>query len=110
MGKYKLRNYRIKTYAIRILPTAQKDMAEIVDYLNTLSSQAAFSYYDLITQQISSLSHMPQRYVLLKDAQLRLRAYRCLPVKSYLVFYVIAENNVQIRRILFGRCQYEGLL
>jgi plasmid stabilization system protein ParE len=97
-------------YKVRILPKAQEDMAEVVDYLNTLSPQAALNYYDLLTKKISSLSNMPQRFAMLKDNQLQLRGYRCLPVKNYLVFYVITGASVQIRRIIFYRRQYKSLL
>jgi addiction module RelE/StbE family toxin len=93
-----------------ILPRAQEDMAEIVAYLNTLSEKAALRYYDLLTEKIASLSEMPERCSLARDTQLRLRGYRVLVVEKYMVFYVIVGKTVQIRRIFFGRRQYEPLL
>jgi addiction module RelE/StbE family toxin len=100
MGKYK----------IRIFQTAQDDLREIVEYLNTLSPQAALKYYDLIVEKIGSLAEMPERYPLARDAQLRLRGYRTLLVKSYIVFYVVKDDVVEIRRIIYARRQYEWLL
>lgn len=100
----------MKKYKIKIYPAAQNDLAEIVDYLATLSEQAALHYYDLITEKIKALATMPERYPLAKDAQLRLRGYRTLPVKSYIVFYTVNANSVELRRILYGRRQYQGLL
>lgn len=85
-------------------------MAEIVDYLNTLSSQAALRYYDLLTEKITSLSSMPERCPLVRDVQLRLRGYRFLVVENYLVFFVIIDTVVQVRRILYCRRQYESFL
>jgi plasmid stabilization system protein ParE len=49
-------------YKVRILPAAKEDMTDIVDYPNTLSPEAAFRYYDLLTKKISSLSDMPERW------------------------------------------------
>ncbi|MDR1203932.1 MAG: type II toxin-antitoxin system RelE/ParE family toxin [Peptococcaceae bacterium] len=97
-------------YKIKILPTAQEDMTEIVDYLNTLSPKAALKYYDLLTEKIMSLSDMPERCSLARDTQLRLRGYRVLIVEQYLVFYVILGDTVQIRRVIYGRRQYETLI
>lgn len=100
MGKFKL----------NIFPSAQKDLREIVDYINTLSPQAAISYYDLIVEKIGSIADMPERCPLAKDIQLRLRGYRTLHVKNYIVFYVVKGDVIEIRRILYARRQYENLL
>ena len=97
-------------YEVKILSTAQEDMADIVDYLNTLSPEAAFRYYDLLTEKIKSLSNMPERCALARDTQLRLRGYRVLIVKQYLAFFVIISDTVQVRRILYGRRQYDTLI
>lgn len=98
------------SYKLRILPAAQKDMQEIVDYVNTLSPQAAFRLYDDIVEGILSLSEMPMRQTLLKAPELRLKGYRALQVKNYMVFYVVLDNVVQIRRILYAKRQFESLL
>jgi plasmid stabilization system protein ParE len=100
----------MERYDVKILRAAQDDLSEIVDYLNTLSPQAAFRYYDMIVDGIMSLSEMPERCPLVRDARLRMRGYRFLVVESYMVFFVILDNIVQIRRILYGKRQYEDLL
>lgn len=97
-------------YKIAILGPAQEDLAEIIAYLNTLSNQAALRYYDLLIEKIGSLSDMPERCPMARDTQLRLRGYRFLVVEDYMVFFVITGNTVRIRRILYGRRQYESLL
>ncbi|MFA4884789.1 MAG: type II toxin-antitoxin system RelE/ParE family toxin [Desulfotomaculaceae bacterium] len=100
MGKYK----------VEIYPTAQQDLKDIVDYLNSLSPDAAIKYYDRIVEKIGSLAEMPERHPLLKDPQLRLRGYRTLIVDNYMVFYVVKGDTVQIRRIIYSRRQYEWML
>jgi plasmid stabilization system protein ParE len=97
-------------YKIKILPTAQEDMTYIVDYLNTLSLEAALRYYDLLIGKIMSLSDMPERCAPARDTQLRLRGYRALIVEKYLVFYVTLSDTVQIRRIIYSKRQYETLI
>ena len=100
----------MEEYNVKIFPTAQNDLKEIVDYINTLSPDAATRYYDLIVKKVATLRIMPERCPLAKDTQLRLRGYRMLVVKNYIVFYVINGKTVEIRRILYARRQYNTLL
>ena len=100
----------MEQYKVKIYPAAQSDLRDIVDYLNTLSPDAAIRYYDLIIEKAGSLATMPERCPLAKDTQLRLRGYRTLLVKNYIVFYVINGKTVEIRRVLYARRQFEGLL
>lgn len=97
-------------YKVTIYPAAKQDLLDIIDYLNTLSPEAALRYYDLLTGQIASLERMPERCPKPKDLALAAKGYRCLIVKDYLVFYVIVGNTVQVRRILYGRRDYRTLL
>ena len=97
-------------YKIRIYPTAKKDLQEVVSYLNTLSPDAAFRYYDLLVERIASLSQMPERCPHPRDLALAAKGYRYLLVENYLVFFVVADDTVQIRRILYARRDYSALL
>ena len=85
-------------------------MEEVIGYLNTLSPDAASKYYDLLVEEIASLSKMPERCPKPKDLALAVKGYRYLIVKNYLVFYVIIGDTVQIRRILYARRDYSALL
>ena len=100
----------MERYKVKIYPTAQQDLREIVDYLNTLSPSAALRYYDKLTQEIASLSTMPERCPRPRDLALAAKGYRYLIVENYLIFYVVSGGTVQIRRILYGRRDYRALL
>ena len=100
MGKYK----------IRIYSNAKMDLKDIVSYLNALSPQSALRYYDLIVEKIGSLAEMPERCPFIRDVVLKAKGYRYLIVENYLVFFVVKADTVQIRRIIFGRRNYEWLL
>ena len=82
----------------------------MIGYLNTLSPDAASKYYDLLVEEIASLSKMPERCPKPKDLALAAKGYRYLIVKNYLVFYVVIGDTVQIRRILYARRDYRALL
>ena len=100
----------MENYDVILYPTAKQDLLDIIDYLNTLSPDAALRYYDLLTEEIASLSRMPERCPRPKDLALAAKGYRYLIVKDYLVFYVVSGRTVQIRRILYGRRNYQALL
>ena len=100
----------MERYKVKIYPSAQRDLRDIVDYLNTLSPSAALRYYDKLTQEIANLSTMPERCPRPRDLALAAKGYRYLIVENYLIFYVVSGGTVQIRRILYGRRDYRALL
>ena len=100
----------MEQYEIRIFPTAKQDLLDVIDYLNTLSRDSALKCYDRLVSEISSLSTMPERCPRPRDLALAAKGYRYLVVGNYLVFYVVAGNTVQIRRILYARRDYKKLL
>ena len=65
-----------EVYKVKIYPAAEQDLLDVIDYLNTLSPQAALRYYDLLTEQIASLSTMPERCPRPKDLALAAKGYR----------------------------------
>lgn len=99
-----------RSFKVRIYPTAEQDLAEIVDYLNTLSADVALRYYDMLVEEIAGLSTMPERYPHPRDLALTAKGYRYLIVKDYLVFYRVVGDTVQIHRILYGRRDYRSIL
>ena len=72
----------MERYKVKIYPSAQRDLRDIVDYLNTLSPSAALRYYDKLTQEIASLSTMPERCPRPRDLALAAKGYRYLIVET----------------------------
>jgi toxin ParE1/3/4 len=100
----------MEKYKLLIFPSAKRDLQEIVEYVNELSQQAAFKLYDEIVECIGSLSQMPMRCPLMKNPVLCAKGYRVMVVQKYLVLYVVNGETVEIRRILYGKRQFEFLL
>lgn len=100
----------MEQYDIKILKKAQNDLEEVVIYLNQFYSETAIKYYDLIISEISKLSINPERCALVREEALRQKGYRYLLAKNYIVFFVIKETTVQIRRILYHKQQYKNFL
>ncbi|MDD2215898.1 MAG: type II toxin-antitoxin system RelE/ParE family toxin [Parabacteroides sp.] len=100
MGKFKIRIYK----------SPENDLEDTVEYINTLSPDAAIKQYDNLINKIGTLVEMPERCPFLKDASLRLKGYRVLIVNNYLVVFVIKDDTVQVRRILYNKRNYGWLL
>ncbi len=99
-----------REYKVIIYPAAKQDLLSVIDYLNTLSPQAALRYYDLLTGEIANLSTMPERCPRARDLALSAHGYRVLVVEKYLVFYKVVDDTVQIHRIIYGKRNYKALL
>ena len=99
----------MEEYKVKILPTAQVDLLDIVEHFNILPPESATTRFDAFIGQLSELSVLPERCPLAKDTQLRLRGYRTLPLEDYTAFFVIRNGFVEIRRVLYSKRQYERL-
>jgi len=97
-------------YNVRISPAARNDLIDIAEHLGTLSPEEAAHHYESFMEKMGMLKTTPESCPLARDAQLRLRGYRMLPVDNYIVFYVINGRTVELRRILYARRQYERLV
>lgn len=97
------------TYVLSIITVIGVVIGENRNPLKSLAWVTVL-FYDLLTEQIASLSHMPERCSHPRDLALAAKGYRCLLVEKYLVFYVVAGDTVQIRRIIYGRRDYSSLL
>lgn len=100
----------MEKYKLLIFPAAKRDLQEVIDYINEQSLSDAYDLNDDITARVAATAELPLRYPLMKNPILRLKGYRVLPVQSYLIFYVVINDQVQIRRILHGKRHYDSLL
>ncbi len=99
-----------KPFQIRYLPTAVRDLEDIFDYIARDKPTAAVSLLEKFDRIISQLTDHPKLGVIPKDDRLKRLGYRMLIIESYLVFYVIKPESVQVRRIIHGARQYSFLI
>ena len=101
-------------YSIDITEPAENDIADAVSYISEqlLNPAAAGRLVDDTESAIYSLREMPQRHALVNDDVLARSGIRFIPVKNYLVFYVIREEkkSVVIQRVLYGRRDWASIL
>ena len=92
------------------LPIAVSDLDEIFEYICQDDPGSAASLLDTFDECIRKLEVFPELGVVPKDERLRYLGYRMLIIGNYLVFYVIMEDVIEIRRILHGSRKYSFLL
>lgn len=94
-------------YSVDISEPAEEDLLSIAKYIASQFSapETALEMMEHLETAMLSLSHMPERYPLVKDERLAQLGYRKLSVKNYIVFFSIDEKNkvVDVERILYGR-------
>lgn len=99
-----------KKYKVNYLPISVKDLEELIEYIKIDSPSAALNMLNKIDESISKLKDLPEIGIIPKDERLRRLGYRILVIGNYLVFYVIKENIIEVRRILHGKRNYKFLL
>lgn len=98
-------------HLISITEAAEQDLAEIVEYISNDNPAAALKLAENIEQSILQLEDFPLIGAIPKNRRLTRKGYRILIVDSYLVFYVLLDNEtVEIRRIISGKRDYKFLL
>lgn len=97
-------------FEILYLPIAEKDLTDIIEYISLDDPNSALKLLDEIDNSISNLPGFPYMGCIPKDSRLQYLNYRILVVSSYLVFYVVKDSYIEIRRILHGKRKYDFLL
>ncbi|MGI6307686.1 MAG: type II toxin-antitoxin system RelE/ParE family toxin [Dethiobacteria bacterium] len=99
-------------YKIKYLPLAQNDLKEIINHISdTLKApQAAKNLVNAFDTSISRLAQFPYSCRVYQPIKPIETEYRILPVKNYLVFYVVIEYKVEIHRIVYAKMNLEKLI
>lgn len=97
-------------FYITIIGIISINLTEILEYIQIDNPSAALKLLDEIDRTISKLAYFPYIGYVPKEQRLIHLNYRMLIVESYLIFYVVLDNVVEIRRILHGKRKYDFLL
>ncbi len=102
------------SYQIHITSTAEHDIFDAVDYIefSLKNPDAANDLLDVVEEQITSLTDMPDCFQLVDDPVLASWNIRLLHVKNYLAFYVIDKDRqlVTIVRFLYEKSNWASIL
>ena len=92
------------SYKLRYLPLAKEDLINIVDYIqNTLLSPiAAENTVSRIEKAILKRLGNPESFAIWPSSKERKHPYRRINVKNYTVWYVVIDDVMEVRRILYS--------
>ncbi|NJD03080.1 MAG: type II toxin-antitoxin system RelE/ParE family toxin [Ruminiclostridium sp.] len=99
-------------YKLKYLPLAQKDLRDIINYIadNLKAPKAAMDLVDALERSIQRLQRFPFSCRVYQPIEPLEDEYRTLTVKNYLVFYVVTEHEVEIRRIVYAMMDIKNII
>jgi plasmid stabilization system protein ParE len=90
-------------YKIRYLPLALDDLKDIVRYISYKleSPQAAERLLAKIDKEVKKIADNPFRCHLYNSTEKLKYEYRILNIDNYSLFYVVGNEDVEIRRVIY---------
>lgn len=99
-------------YKLKYLPLARKDLKDITSYIagKLKATNAAMDLLNTFEHSICRLQQFPYSCKVYQPMEPLEAEYRMLPVKNYLVFYVVTDQEVEIRRIIYAKMDIQNLI
>ena len=94
-----------KKYKLRILPIFERDLNDIVDYIvfKLKNPDAANSLVDNVEKAIYKRLEYPEAFEKFNSSRKRKHSYYRIFVKNYIIFYVVLDDIMEVRRILYSK-------
>ena len=94
-----------KHYKLRILPLFEDDLNEIVDYIarQLRNPIAADDFVDAVEQAINDRLSCAEAFEPYPSVRERERPYYRISVKNFMIFYVVIDDVMEVRRIIYSR-------
>lgn len=97
----------VEQYAVKITEPARRQLQEIIRYIaeDLQEKRTAIRMLDTLEKELLSLSRLPNQVALTEEEPWNSAGIRKLPVKNYLVYFWVNEEQkqVQITAVVFGR-------
>ncbi len=94
-------------YQVTLTAQATEQIREIVIYISQSLQEptVAKHWADLLYNEIANLCFMPSRHLLVEEEPWRTKGIRKMPVKNFIVYYWVDEENkrVSITAVIYGR-------
>lgn len=85
-------------YSVKLTPHAILQTQETISYISKilLVPETAIAWSDCLEERISKLDTMPARFPLVEKEPWHSNGIRRMPVKNFIVYYYIDENNREV--------------
>lgn len=102
----------IGRYKLRILPLFEEDLNEIVDYISLQLENpiAAAALVDDVERAIEERTSCAEAFEPYRSAKERKYPYYRIYVRNYVIFYVVIDDVMEVRRILYNRRDLKSLI
>lgn len=92
-----------KKYKVRYLPVFQEDLIEATTYISNVlkNPTAANKLLEQIEKTILETSKDPLLYEPYRSAKQRKATYYRIFVKNFVVYYVVIDDVMEVRRLLY---------
>ncbi|SRR6266568_4818946 len=100
------------SFRLRYSPLFYDDLDKITDYilLELKNELAAKALIDAIEAAIKRRLENPLHAAIYRSIKVRKHSYRRIHVGSYLIFYVVIEDIMIVRRMLYGHRDLDRFL
>lgn len=101
-----------KTYRLRFLPLFSEDLIEITTYItsNLQNPEAANRLVNEIEDAIDKRLENPLIFAPYNSRKPRINPYYRIYVKNYTIFYVVIDDIMEVRRILYSKRDFDNIL
>ena len=102
----------MKKYKLSFLPLFEEDLNEIVDYITTdlQNPSAADRLVGDIESAINKRLEAPLSFVPFRSSKKRPHPYYRINVRNFSVFYVVINDTMEVRRVLYSKRDLDKLL
>ena len=99
-------------YTLKFSETFRSDLKHILNYLlyNLENPIAAHNLNKLIERKINDRLINPTAYEVFNSNRKRKHNYYRIYVKNYIIFYIVKDNTMEVRRILYSRRNFKHFL
>ena len=102
----------MKKYKLSFLPLFEADLIEITDYIsnNLNNPEVALRLVDDIEIAINRRLETPLAFAPYPTSKNRPYPYYRINIKNFSVFYVVIDDTMEVRRVLYSKRNIDNLL
>ena len=99
-----------KKYKLSFLPLFEQDLNDTVDYisLKLKNPEAARKLVNEIQTAIRKRQTCPESFAPYHSQKERKYPYYCIYVRNYTVYYVVIDDTMEVRRLLYQKRDREA--
>ena len=100
-----------RVYEIRYSELFYKDLISILNYIKyELSNEAANTLFDKVINEISKRAINPTSFEKYKSNRMRKNTYYRIYVNNCTIFYIVKDNVMEVRRMLYSKRNFKKIM